>query len=550
MFDVASGFSRVGIIFFALLLQPRAALRRRKAKLGFPIAFLSLSRVFLRVGTFSDGTEILLAIAQTQENPSRNSTISNGKIIWAFLRVMVELRNRSKNPKDPSFVLVFWTVVMQMSLVTDSPVHSSSSDDFAAYLDTVLNASSSAASSSEESENQDEEELEGVRVKRRKVESIEETRGSTSNVLVEQNFGVCTHPGSFGNMCIRCGERLDVESGVTFGYIHKGLRLNNDEITRLRNTDMKNLLHYRKLYLVLDLDHTLLNSTQLMDLAPEEGYLITQTDSLEDVSKGNLFKLEFMRMMTKLRPFVRTFLKEASEMFEMYIYTMGDRPYALEMSKLLDPQREYFNAKVISRDDGTERHQKGLDVLLGQESAVLILDDTENAWLKHRDNLVLMERYHFFASSCRQFGYNCKSLAELKSDENESGGALAKILKVLKQVHQTFFDELEDDLVDRDVRQVLKTIRSGVLKGCVLVFSRVVHSTLQALWKMAEQMGATCLTEVDPSVTHVVATDVGTEKARWAVKGNKFLVHPRWIEAANFFWEKQPEENFAVGKMH
>jgi len=32
---------------------------------------------------------------------------------------------------------------------------------------------------------------------------------------------VCTHPGSFGEMCIRCGQKLDGDSGVTFGYIHK-----------------------------------------------------------------------------------------------------------------------------------------------------------------------------------------------------------------------------------------------------------------------------------------------------------------------------------------
>jgi RNA polymerase II C-terminal domain phosphatase-like 3/4 len=31
----------------------------------------------------------------------------------------------------------------------------------------------------------------------------------------------CTHPGSFGDMCICCGQKLDGESGVTFGYIHK-----------------------------------------------------------------------------------------------------------------------------------------------------------------------------------------------------------------------------------------------------------------------------------------------------------------------------------------
>ncbi|XP_061356677.1 RNA polymerase II C-terminal domain phosphatase-like 4 isoform X3 [Gastrolobium bilobum] len=415
-----------------------------------------------------------------------------------------------------------------MSVVTDSPVHSSSSDDFIAFLDAALDANSPDASSDKEDGNQDE--FESVRIKRRKFESVEETEGSTSEGTKERNLeasvevDVCTHPGSFGHMCIRCGQKLDGDSGVTFGYIHKGLRLQDEEISRLRDTDMKNLLLRKKLNLVLDLDHTLLNSTHLVHLSSEELHLHTQTDSLGDVSKGSLFKLEHMHMMTKLRPFVRTFLKEANEMFEMYIYTMGDRPYALEMAKLLDPQGEYFNAKVISRDDGTQKHQKGLDVVLGQDSAVLILDDTEH------------------------FGFNCKSLAELKSDEDETDGALSKILKVLKQVHCTFFDKLQDDLVVRDVRQVLSSLRSEVLNGCVIVFSRIFHGALPALRKMAEQMGATCLTELEPSVTHVVATDAGTEKSRWAVKENKFLVHPRWIEAANYFWQKQPEENFFLKK--
>ncbi|XP_029129573.1 RNA polymerase II C-terminal domain phosphatase-like 4 isoform X1 [Cajanus cajan] len=440
----------------------------------------------------------------------------------------------------------------KMSVVADSPVHSSSSDDFIAFLDAELDASSPNLSPDDEAENQDD--LESVRIKRRKFESIEETKGSTSEGIIERNLeastevDACTHPGSFGNMCIRCGQKLDGEAGVTFGYIHKGLRLHDEEISRLRNTDMKSLLCRKKLYLVLDLDHTLLNSTHLADLSSEESYLLNQTDSLGDVSKGSLFKLEHMHMMTKLRPFVRPFLKEASEMFEMYIYTMGDRPYALEMAKLLDPQGKYFNAKVISRDDGTQQRQKGLDVVLGQESAVLILDDTEHAWMKHKDNLILMERYHFFASSCRQFGFNCKSLAELKSDEDESDGALAKILKVLKQVHCIFFDKHQEDLVDRDVRQVLSSVRSEVLSGCVIVFSRIFHGALPSLQKMAEQMGATCLTEINSSVTHVVGTDAGTEKSRWAVKENKFLVHPRWIEAANYFWQKQPEENFIIKK--
>jgi FCP1-like phosphatase family protein len=83
-------------------------------------------------------------------------------------------------------------------------------------------------------------------------------------------------------------------------------------------------------------------------------------------------------MLTKLRPFVYTFLEEASNMFEMYIYTMGDRVYADEIAGLLDPAGVYFPTRVICRYDNTIWNQKGLDIVLRPENMVIILDDTEN----------------------------------------------------------------------------------------------------------------------------------------------------------------------------
>lgn len=53
----------------------------------------------------------------------------------------------------------------------------------------------------------------------------------------------------------------------------QNLRLTYDEIARLREKDLKNLLQHKKLYLVLDLDHTLLNSTRISDISAEEEYL-------------------------------------------------------------------------------------------------------------------------------------------------------------------------------------------------------------------------------------------------------------------------------------
>jgi len=49
-------------------------------------------------------------------------------------------------------------------------------------------------------------------------------------------------------------------------------------------------------------------------------------------------------------------------------------------------------------------------------------------------------------------------------------------------------------------------------------------------------------------VTHVVANEFVTEESMWAEKENKFLVNRRWLEASNFFLQKQPEENFFVRK--
>ncbi|KAL3700575.1 hypothetical protein R1sor_018597 [Riccia sorocarpa] len=394
------------------------------------------------------------------------------------------------------------------------------------------------------------------------------------------------HPGFMWGVCIRCGENRQtsnsepMEVGVALRYIHEGLELTEREAARMRRDELKHVLARKKLYLVLDLDHTLLNSARFMEVPPdEEAYLIAcywksrptgpeqpagsvggaagPSGAGESEYKDGLNRLNHLQMWTKLRPFAHEFLEAASKMFEMYVYTMGERTYAVAMARLLDPTGRYFGDRVISQGDSTRRNTKDLDVVLGAESAVVILDDTEGVWPKHRPNLMLMERYHFFRSSCRQFGLKSLSLTEKRKDESREEGTLASSLNILRSLHHAVFSETAERGGTKrkveDVRKVLQTLKKNVLKGCRIVFSRIFPTAMRDMdlhpfWRLTEELGATCSNTLHPSATHIVALDRGTDKARWAKKHGKYLVHPAWVEAAQYLWRRPREEDFPVAE--
>ncbi|KAL8509206.1 hypothetical protein ACS0TY_016402 [Phlomoides rotata] len=285
-------------------------------------------------------------------------------------------------------------------------------------------------------------------VKRRKVE------------LPQDKSYICQHPADFKGMCVRCGRKIENDgdgdgdaSRVSLRYLHENFRISNGDLLRLRASYSKILLRRKKLFLVLDLDHTLLHSCIYDLIKPcEEEYF-------KEAVPDDLIRMDHLKLMTKLRPFVRTFLKEASDLFQLCIYTMGNRWYALQMAKLLDPENVYFNCRIISRDDCTVKNEKSLDLVLGHENATIVVDDTKRMWEKHEENLIEIGRYHYFASKCK----NCKSVTELRCDESESDGQLAAVLEILKGVHSSFFDgENEVNLEDRDVREVLKSFRKKI----------------------------------------------------------------------------------------
>ncbi|KAK1385813.1 RNA polymerase II C-terminal domain phosphatase-like [Heracleum sosnowskyi] len=200
-----------------------------------------------------------------------------------------------------------------------------------------------------------------------------------------------------------------------------------------RNIELQNLRNRKKLCLVLDLDQTLLHTKSVHKLTLQE-YIGLKTSSQKDVHR---WKFKGLEKVTKLRPFVREFLEEASKLFDLYIYTNGNRDYAMRMVGFLDPDRVYFGSKIISREDSTVEGLKGLDVVPVDKSGVLILDDTKTVWEQDSSNLVVIKRYDYFAGIDPMS--STRSLSEEGTDEKESSGPLSCALRLLGELHATYF---------------------------------------------------------------------------------------------------------------
>lgn len=99
------------------------------------------------------------------------------------------------------------------------------------------------------------------------------------------------------------------------------------------------------------------------------------------------------------RPGLREFLKGIAEMYEMHVYTMGTRAYAVEVCKIIDPDGGLFGGRILSRDEsGSESHsfldsdqdaegglagmtRKSLQRLFPCDtSMVVIIDDRADVW--------------------------------------------------------------------------------------------------------------------------------------------------------------------------
>ncbi|KAK2579346.1 hypothetical protein KPH14_008297 [Odynerus spinipes] len=209
----------------------------------------------------------------------------------------------------------------------------------------------------------------------------------------------CKHPTVMKDLCAECGVDLRIEGNGKDGgdvvtqavvpMIHSvpELKVCPELAEKIGKEDVQRLLRDRKLALLVDLDQTIVHTTN--DNVPP---------NMKDVYHYQLYGPNSPWYHTRLRPNTRHFLQEMSRLYELHICTFGARNYAHTVAALLDKDGTLFSHRILSRDECFDPASKtaNLKALFPcGDDMVCIIDDREDVW-QGCGNLVQVKPYHFF----------------------------------------------------------------------------------------------------------------------------------------------------------
>ncbi|XP_060536565.1 RNA polymerase II subunit A C-terminal domain phosphatase isoform X2 [Cylas formicarius] len=255
----------------------------------------------------------------------------------------------------------------------------------------------------------------------------------------------CTHPTIMNDMCAECGAdlRKDDKSVTTASVpmIHSipNLKVSEEQAQKLGKADNERLIRDRKLVLLVDLDQTLIHTTN--DNIPP---------NIKDVYHFQLYGPRSPWYHTRLRPGTHKFLNSICNYYELHICTFGARNYAHTIAMFLDSDQKFFSNRILSRDecfDPTSKKANLRALFPCGDDMVCIIDDREDVW-SHALNLIHVKPYHFFQHTG---DINAPPGLDKHEDDNKVGFDLSKVC--LKEKKPDIPNTVENGLVDKEVNE-------------------------------------------------------------------------------------------------
>jgi RNA polymerase II subunit A-like phosphatase len=249
------------------------------------------------------------------------------------------------------------------------------------------------------------------RIKQWRIKEGQVINADQEFIVVEET---CSHEVQYAGLCALCGkdmkeqnwatEALDTER-ATVSMVHDNVALtvSHNQAERAEMQLQRRLLKERKLSLVVDLDQTIIHACieptigewQQDPTNPNyEAVKDVRSFQLDDGPRGLASGCWYY---IKMRPGLYEFLERVAELFELHVYTMGTRAYALNIAKIVDPTQKLFGNRVISRDENGSMTAKSLQRLFPvSTNMVVVIDDRADVWPHNRPNLIKVTPYDFF----------------------------------------------------------------------------------------------------------------------------------------------------------
>ncbi|XP_053101821.1 RNA polymerase II subunit A C-terminal domain phosphatase isoform X2 [Hemicordylus capensis] len=210
----------------------------------------------------------------------------------------------------------------------------------------------------------------------------------------------CSHPVVMKGLCAECGQdltQLQSKNGkqnmpvstATVSMVHSvpELMVSSEQAEQLGREDQERLRRNRKLVLMVDLDQTLIHTTE---------------QHCQQMSNKGIFHFQLGRgepmLHTRLRPHCKEFLEKIAKLYELHVFTFGSRLYAHTIAGFLDPEKKLFSHRILSRDECIDPDSKTgnlRNLFPCGDSMVCIIDDREDVW-KFAPNLITVKKYAYF----------------------------------------------------------------------------------------------------------------------------------------------------------
>ncbi|KGL87894.1 RNA polymerase II subunit A C-terminal domain phosphatase, partial [Charadrius vociferus] len=210
----------------------------------------------------------------------------------------------------------------------------------------------------------------------------------------------CSHPVVMKGLCAECGQDLTQIrskngkqnvplSTATVSMVHSvpELKVSSEQAEQLGREDQQRLHRNRKLVLMVDLDQTLIHTTE---------------QHCQQMSNKGIFHFQLGRgepmLHTRLRPHCKEFLEKIAKLYELHVFTFGSRLYAHTIAGFLDPEKKLFSHRILSRDECIDPFSKTgnlRNLFPCGDSMVCIIDDREDVW-KFAPNLITVKKYVYF----------------------------------------------------------------------------------------------------------------------------------------------------------